>query len=220
MVLKKVIIDGKVVYEPISFEEALAYPNKDELVFSSDDEKEEFEEKLEELEDIDDDDEPVTIKVDGKKIHLGKDFSNMGKDYGEMFENIFSGAFGGKNNRKVNSLVTALPFMDKEDLHELVDKILAESEEYKDLSLVMVFPFLDKKDCDKLFMQFVIEGKDCKYSVVALAPFVSQECLSKLVDEYINGKYQDVEMSMLYPFLDKKDVKRVFNHIIQKKETN
>lgn len=78
----------------------------------------------------------------------------------------------------------------------------------------MIFPFLDKKDCDKLFMQFVIEGKDCKYPIVALAPFVSQECLSKLVDEYLNGKYQDVEMSTLYPFLDKKDVKRVFNHII------
>ena len=184
--------------------------------------EDQVEELIDELEDIDDDDEPVTIKikVNGKKIHLGKDFSNMGKDYSKMFGNIFDSAFNGKNNSKVNSLVTALPFMDKEDLHELVDKILAESEEYKDLSLVMIFPFLDKKDCDKLFIQFVIEGKDCKYPIVALAPFVSQECLSKLVDEYLNGKYQDVEMSTLYPFLDKKDVKRVFNHIIQKKETN
>ena len=32
MILKKIIIDGKVVYEPISYEEALAYPNKEDLI--------------------------------------------------------------------------------------------------------------------------------------------------------------------------------------------
>ena len=31
MILKKIIIDGKVVYEPISYEEALAYPNKEDF---------------------------------------------------------------------------------------------------------------------------------------------------------------------------------------------
>ena len=46
MILKKTIIDGKEIYEPINYEEALEYQNKDELVFTSDDEKEEFEEKI------------------------------------------------------------------------------------------------------------------------------------------------------------------------------
>ena len=50
MILKKTIIDGKEIYEPINYEEALEYQNKDELIFTSDDEKEEFEEKIEEQE--------------------------------------------------------------------------------------------------------------------------------------------------------------------------
>ena len=70
MILKKVIIDGKVVYEPISFEEALAYPNKDELIFSSDDEKDEFEEKLEELEELAEKLEELNEKVEEIIDHL------------------------------------------------------------------------------------------------------------------------------------------------------
>ena len=293
MILKKTIIDGKVVYEPISYEEALAYPNKEDLIFTSDDEKEEFEEKLEELEELaekieeldekveelidnldevdanskqtiltrleeikielegykdlsnedleekldsleeeldemddtidelidelddeddeqEDDDESVRISINGKKINLGKDF-------GGMFGNIFGSMFGGKNDSKANNLVAALPFMNKEDIHELVEKILSDDEQYKDLNLVTVMPFLDTKDCDALFMKFVIEGSNDKCPLVAIAPFISKKCLSELVDEYVNGNYQHVEMSTLYPFLDGKDVKKVFNYILAKK---
>ena len=64
MILKKIIIDGKVVYEPISYEEALAYPNKEELIFTSDDEKEEFEEKLEELEELTEKIEELDEKIE------------------------------------------------------------------------------------------------------------------------------------------------------------
>ena len=163
MILKKTIIDGKVVYEPISYEEALTYPNKEDLIFTSDDEKEEFEEKLEELDETDDtidelddedddqeDDESVRISINGKNINLGKDF-------GGMFGNIFGNMFGGKNYSKTNNLVVALPFMDKEDIYELVEKILSNDNQYKNLNLVTIMPFLDTKDCDALFMKFVIE---------------------------------------------------------------
>ena len=34
MILKKVMIDNKVVFEEISFEDALKYENKEELVFN------------------------------------------------------------------------------------------------------------------------------------------------------------------------------------------
>ena len=42
MILKKTIINGKDVYEPISYEDALVYNNKDELLFTSDDEKDDY----------------------------------------------------------------------------------------------------------------------------------------------------------------------------------
>ena len=99
---------------------------------------------------------------------------------------------------------------------ELVEKILNDDEKYKELNIVVILPFLDKEYCDQLFMRFVLEGKACKHSIVTIVPFVSKTCLSKFVDEYINGKYQDVEMNMLYQFLDSEDVKKVFNYILSK----
>lgn len=290
MILKKIILNGKAVYEPITQKEALAYWGKADLEFTSDDEKEEFEEKIEELEELTerieelaeeaeeireelddlnendkylfetkleeikkelegcrdlsadvlenkletiedelseiedqidelldeeddekDDDEPVKIKVNGKKIHL---------DFSDTFGKVFGNLFGKKNGSKSADLVAALPFMDKEDLRELVDEIISGYEQYKDINLVEIMPFLDTSDCDALFKKFVIEENKYNIPLVAVAPFVSTKCLSNLVDEYIKGNCQHVEMSTLYPFLDGKDVKKVFNYMLSKKKNH
>ena len=50
MILKKVIENDKEIYVPISFEEAVKIHDKTQLVFSSEDEEDEFEEYLDELE--------------------------------------------------------------------------------------------------------------------------------------------------------------------------
>lgn len=287
MILKKTIIDGKEIYEPINYEEALEYQKKDELVFTSDDEKEEFEEKIEEQEakveleikkeelyskidemmcwfdgiedhdklslkdrlveikneleeyqhlsvdDLDDrldavedeldeieddinneldkiDSSDIKIKVKGKNVKLGQ-------DYGDVFTKAFEYAFGKKKNSKADELLAALPFMNKEDIHELVTEIINDSEQYKSLNLVEIFPFLSVNDCDALFMKFIMDDNKYTTSLVAILPFVSASCLSRFVDEYVNGKYQNIEMSALYPFLNSKDVKRVFNYILSKR---
>ncbi len=295
MILRKVIIDGKDKYEPINYKEALEYPNKDELVFTSDDEKEDFEESLEaqeakvelevraeelysridemmcwfdniedhnklslkdrleeikneldgyqdlsndeledkldmvddELDEIEDefndshfythgqfqDDSNVKIAVNGKNVKLDKDFGDVfGKAFGSMFDK--------KKKSKVDELIAALPFMDKEDTHELVNAILNGSEQYKCLNLVQIMPFLSVSDCDALFMKFIMDDSKYTSSLVAVAPFASADCLSKVVDEYINGNYQNIEMSTLYPFLNSKDVKKVFDYILSKKNSN
>ncbi len=103
--------------------------------------------------------------------------------------------------------------MEPEDLSELVDDILKNKENYKELDFEAIFPFLNTSDCDRLFMMAINKEIDC--SLITLAPFVSQEALSKLVDEYINGKYKDLEMSQLYPFLRNTDVKKLFNYILK-----
>lgn len=287
MILKKTVIDGKEIYEPINYEDALEYPNKDELVFTSDDEKEEFEERIEEqetrnelevkkeelyakidemmcwfdgiedhnklslkdrleeikneLEDYQDlsvdeledrldsvedeldeieedfndeldesDSSNVKITVKGKNVKLGH-------DYGDVFSKAFGYAFGKNKNSKADELLAALPFMNKEDIHELVTEIINDSEQYKSLNLVEIFPFLSINDCDALFMKFIMDDDKYPTSLVAIAPFVSENCLSKFVDEYVDGKYQNIEMSALYPFLNSKDVKRVFNYILFKR---
>ena len=80
-------------------------------------------------------------------------------------------------------------------------------------------PFLDEKDCDALFLKIALDAdKKYEHSLVSLAPFVSEECLSKLVDKFVSGELQDVDMDGLYPFLSSKDVKRLFKYIVSKKD--
>ena len=67
MILKKIIINDKEVYEPISKEDALKLDDKSILTFTSEDEEDEFEELLEEMEDSEDDEEPFD-KVGGFHI--------------------------------------------------------------------------------------------------------------------------------------------------------
>lgn len=281
MILRKINIDGKIMYEQIDFQDAIVMKDT-EFEFTDENEKDDFEdaveslgelrEKVDELmgileemdgndklsiqtrleeiknalymsieeheldlyedeldeiedqidelkDDSDDDDDDdddnhnrrFKFEFKGENINLGKDFGNV---FGETFGNMFDQ----NKNSKSNKLIMALPFLDKEDIHEIVEKILANTEEYKELNLIAVFPFLHKNDCDKLFMRFVLDGDNEKYPIVSLAPFVSKECLSKFVDEYVNGNFQEVEINLLYPFLDTKDVKRVFKYVLTKNE--
>ena len=197
MILKKIIINDKEVYEPISKEDALKLDDKSILTFTSEDEEDEFEELLEAMEDSEDDEEPFD-KVGG--FHIIDKHKKHTK----------------KGNNKIIAL---LPFMEDEEIHKIVESILKNSEDYKDLPLVAVMPFLSDEDCDALFMKFVVEEKyqdDIELS--PLAPFVSEECLSKLVDAYIEGKYSNLELDDLYPFMSSKDVKKLFRFFIQKRK--
>jgi hypothetical protein len=51
---------------------------------------------------------------------------------------------------------------------------------------------------------------------VSLAPFVSDEALSKLVDRYLAGEFPDLNLDNLYPFLNAKDIKRLFHSMMDK----
>ena len=98
--------------------------------------------------------------------------------------------------------------MDEEDIHEIVEGILNRDELYKDLNLTPLMPFFEEEDCDKIFRKLIIESNGgYAHNISLLAPFVSEECLSSLADEYLDGKYPDLSLESLLPFLDSKDVK-------------
>jgi len=118
-----------------------------------------------------------------------------------------------KNDKVINRLVKILPFMDEEDVHEIVDKILLDDPDFKGVNVVAIMPFLDDEDCDKIFLKKLQEDDDV---ALELINFVSEECLSYLVDAYINGKYPDLDVDKLYPFLDGDDVKKLFYFELKK----
>ena len=212
MILKKIVNeDGKIIYEPIEIEEALNL-NKKELVFTYEDEEERYDHFGDEE---DEESEEETQKIKNKTISI--DLSNIA-DFGNKISRKITEKLNNQNT-KTQKIISLLPFLDDDDISEIVNEIINDSEEYKDLPLESIMPFLPDEDADRLFMEFV--GKDNlgeEFHISSIVPFVSEKCLDKFVEEYINGKYQKVDIDSLYPFMDNKTVKKLFKHILYKKE--
>lgn len=249
MILKKTIQNEKTVYALITFEEAIKdRDEKDDFIFTDDDEKKNFDDILAQIEkaesqttngseendqsasvddddedddDGNDDDDDTVLSWDTVKSALKQagQFAKKGIHVVDAsLGNLFSG-FGGEKSKKTNKLMQILPFLDDEDVHEIVEDILSDPTKYDGLNLSCVMPFLDEKDCDALFLKIALDAdKKYEHPLVSLAPFVSEECLSKLVDKFVSGELQDVDMDRLYPFLSSKDVKRLFKYIVSKKD--
>jgi hypothetical protein len=85
--------------------------------------------------------------------------------------------------------------------------------EFKNVNVVAIMPFLEEEDCDKIFLKKLQDNDDV---TIELINFVSEECLSYLVDAYINGKFPNLNVDKLYPFLDGDDVKKLFYFELRK----
>ena len=158
MILKRIIDEnGNEIYIKISFDDALK-EEKSVLVFSSEEEEEEYDEALEEEEE-----EKEEVKEDLhdvfnniKNIFNSKEVEETLNSTSDILNNVFSFSSNSKKEKtKSQKIISMLPFMDKEDLHELVNDILNGSEEYKDIPLQAIFPFLSKEDCDSLFLKSI-----------------------------------------------------------------
>ena len=232
MILKKKIQDGKTVYEPISFEDAIANrQDKADFLFTDEDEKDKFEDLVEQIEELKEENDESNEKdderenEDDEKSISWDDVKSALKKAGRIAKkgvqavdislgNLFSGINCGKSKNS-GKLMQIIPFLDDDDIHEIVEDILSDPDKYDGLNLCAIMPFLSESDCNALFMRIALDtNKKYEYSLASLAPFVSEECLSKLVDKYIAGELEDVNMDQLYPFLSSKDVKRLFKYIV------
>lgn len=221
MILRKTIENGKEVFVPISLEEAVLL-DESMLVFT-DDSYDEYEERIDELQEQEDEDDDTTFTFDSKDEFKGpfskEAIDNIVNNALGMASNVLSSVGGmfkdRSKNPKSKKISSMMPFMDDEDIHEIVMGIIEDKEEYKDLDLVSIMPFLNSEDCDLLF-KVAIEEKWDVSNIAGIAPFVSSKAMSLFVDEYISGKYNDVDIESLYPFIDSKDVKRLFKYILKK----
>lgn len=107
-----------------------------------------------------------------------------------------------------------LPFLDREDISELVDGIIAGECELP-VSETAIYPFAGDSDLDRLFLHKLSKGDK---KIAALAPFVPNETLSKGVDMVLEGKYKLSLFDSLYPFLARKDIKRLFSYAMSKRK--
>lgn len=102
--------------------------------------------------------------------------------------------------------IQMLPFLDKEDLDELVEKII--SGEVTTIKTVMLYPFLDKESIDKLVDHDI---KDNNASDLASAlPFISKEKINEIYEKINDGTITGVKEEILMPFLGKNKIKEMF----------
>lgn len=152
----------------------------------------------------------VGAKDLGEKIKVGaKDFSRKVKDGTERI-------FKDKSTDPASTaaqLLRLLPYMDAESVHEICEKLLASDETLKNLDVAAVLPFFSVSDCDALFLQCVLAGNK-NYEMEKVAPYVSRECLTKIVDNYLAGKCRKLDIDTLYPYLPSEEIKRIFYNII------
>lgn len=189
MLMKKVIKDGNTVYVEITKEEAKILREQGEKVFETEDEE-----------------------TKGKYDYT--DFSENINGFVRNLTDKINKKFNDKMKSKTSNFYSAFPFMSDEDIHDIFVKMLNDDENFKDESITGILPFLNQEDCDALFLKTIEKGLNISYQSVI--PFVSSDCLSTFVDEYLDGKYQDVDIDSFYPFLNSADVKRVFYYKMNK----
>ena len=153
-------------------------------------------------------------KVIGEKITVGaKDFGNKIK---EGTERLFNKDKSLDPNSTEAKLLRLLPYMSKEDTHNVCEKLLSNDETLEMLDIATIMPFLTAEDCDAIFLKCV-KVNNTKYDLAKAIPYVSKESLTKVVDNYIAGDYPNLDIDAIYPFLSDVDIKRIFYHIINEK---
>ena len=153
MILRRSNNNGTDVYEEISLEEAIKL-NKKEIIFTDEEDKEAYEEVFKAQKK--DRKDPLDQFVEGME--------NFGEKINKVVNDAFKGFSNNRYNEKTRKIKKILPFLDEEDLKEIVEAILAKDEKYEFLPLDILFPYLNEEDCDRLFLM-ALDDEDMKNKI-------------------------------------------------------
>ncbi len=117
-----------------------------------------------------------------------------------------------KSRRNLMKIVRMLPFLDSEEIDELLELLLNNELKDESLSISSILPFLHREQIKKV-LDKSLEGT-IAIKPVYILPFLQDEELDELVDK-INGEETDVlKMDELLPFLNKKQIQKLFQDSI------
>ena len=159
-----------------------------------------FKEEKERLENLSN--EIATAEKENQR-KAGADLS----DLNENLKDVLSFAPPRRYGRRIASM---LPFMSQSELMNLAEEILANNGYSRGLNLMGVVPFLNKPNVDGLFMRFLTSNNsDYDKYIRPFLPFVSKNCISTIVDGYIAGNLENLDIKKLYSYLSKDEYARV-----------
>ena len=116
----------------------------------------------------------------------------------------------------MRKLLHILPFMESAELKELALKII--NDEVKGVKLRMVFPFLSREDLNEI-IDLLIEKKKTRQLNFAV-PFMSKAKINQIYQGIIKGEIEGIHERVLYPFLGREELKKMFDHLVKHAEEN
>ena len=151
----------------------------------------------------------------GDKINAGA--RDINQRFKEGTERLFNKDKSTDPNSTEAKLLKLLPYMSKKEAHGLCEKLLDNDESLKKLNIATIMPFISADDCDAVFIKS-IELNNRNSDLGSAVPFVSRRCLERMVDDYIAGKYPELDIDELYPFLADAEIKKLFYHILNEEK--
>ncbi len=114
------------------------------------------------------------------------------------------------------NILLLLPYMDEESKSEVFHELIKSAKGLKEGSLERILPYFNKEERDALILH-AVEYLGEK-NICAIAKYASEDCLSHLVDGFIDGRYPSLDIESAYPYLSKTDIKRLFDYFVTKKQ--
>ena len=222
MKYRKVVIDGKEYLEPIEEKTAETVCETVECEAKEKEEPSGGEKFIRDTQDffqrVGEGARDVGVKIgEGAKSfgeRVVRDVKGAGKWIKEGAERLFAKDKTKDPSSKEARLIRLLPYMSKSETHEVALMILKDDELVTKIDLSCVLPFLTKEDCGEIFMRAVELGRD-NMDIGMIVQYIDKSLLSKVVDGYLEGRYERLNIDTLYPFLSDKDIKRIFLHIVK-----
>lgn len=106
---------------------------------------------------------------------------------------------------------TLIPFLEKEDLAELADKII--SGEVTNVKLAVLYPFLDNETLEKI-VDFLIKEKRNR-DLYSAMPFISRDKVNDIYDAAVRGELEGFKTEALIPFMGRKRIKEIFETLVK-----
>ncbi|MBN2605561.1 MAG: hypothetical protein JXR62_07060 [Bacilli bacterium] len=106
---------------------------------------------------------------------------------------------------------TLIPFLAKEDLAELVEKII--SGEVTNIKLAVLYPFLDDESLGKI-VDYLIKEKRNK-DLYSAMPFISKEKVNDIYDAAARGEMEGFKTEALIPFMGRSRIKEIFETLVK-----
>jgi hypothetical protein len=109
-------------------------------------------------------------------------------------------------------LVRMLPFLEDEELKELVDAILNNELEENSISVMEIVPFLEEEDTNRLFQAAIEEKIDV--NPVVFFPFLEKEVIDQVIEKIQSGEITTISIDSITPFLDDNQIKKIFKNLL------